>query len=190
MTTLQLALPSVGPSENGCRSRYQITSVTQVTDRCELETLLLDYYGVIARKITEAGMTHDFTASGLISSFWPNLHRVLPPKGRLLLVRDPEDRLVGCATLHEIATGTGEIKRLYVRPEANGNGLGRALVTAQIEAARSMGWRKLMVNIINRNRESIRIFEALGFRYVTRYEGCSDPIEADPFFVYMQQDLT
>ena len=179
--------PGAGPTVTP--SPYRITSVTEVADRDELDALLHDYYTVIVQKITAAGMVNAYTPSMLKASFWPNLHKVLPPSGRLLLVRDEADRLVGCVTLQGIGPDAGEIKRLYVRPDANGHGLGRALVTTQIEAARSMGWRRLMVNIIRTNRESIRIFEALGFHYVARYPECADPIEADPFFVYMQRDL-
>ncbi|MBF9058329.1 GNAT family N-acetyltransferase [Rhodobacterales bacterium HKCCSP123] len=189
MTGNQDASPADAAGRDGNPSGYRITSVTEVTDRAEIDALLLEYYGVIVRKITAAGIVHDFTPTGLMASFWPNLDRILPPNGRFLLVRDGADGLMGCATLHRIGPETGEFKRLYVRPEANGHGLGRALVMAQMEAARSMGWQRLMVNIIKGNRESIRIFEALGFRYIPRYEGCSDPIEADPHFVYLQKDL-
>lgn len=181
--------PTHGKRRKGGLSPYSMTSVTEVADRAELDALLGEYYTVIVRKVTSAGMVNDYTPSMLKASFWPNLRRVLPPDGRLMLVRDSAETLVGCATVHGIGPAVGELKRLYVRPEASGNGLGRALVTAQMAAARSMGWRRLMVNIIKDNRESIRIFEALGFRYVSRYQECSDPIEADPFFVYMQRDL-
>lgn len=178
----------VAPGE--ASSAYRITAVTDMTDRDELDVLLLDYYGVIVQKLRDLGIAGDFTPSTLKASFWPNLHKILPPTGRLLLVHDAAGRLVGCATMHQIRPDAGEFKRLFIRPEANGNGLGRQLVLAQMEAARSMGWRHLLVNIITGNKESIRIFEALGFRYIDRYPECSDPIEVDPWFVYMQSDLT
>jgi GNAT superfamily N-acetyltransferase len=190
MTKLQ---PGVAPAEEtlaDAASAYRITAVTDVTDRAALDALLLEYYGVIVQKIIAAGISADLSPSGLKASFWPNLHKILPPTGRLLLVHDAADRLVGCATMHQIRPDAGEFKRLYIRPEANGNGLGRRLVLAQMEAARSMGWHHLLVNIIKGNRESIRIFEGLGFHYIDRYPECSDPLEADPWFVYMQRDLT
>jgi len=186
MRTVQPAVALDG----GVSSAYRITSVTEVTDRDALDALLLEYYGVIVQKIIAAGISAAFTPSGLKASFWPNLHKILPPTGRLLLVHDAADRLVGCATMHQIRPDAGEFKRLYIRPEANGNGLGRRLVMAQMEAARSMGWHRLLVNIIKGNSESIGIFEGLGFHYIDRYPECSDTLEADPWFVYMQRDLT
>lgn len=190
MTTIQPAVAPDGTTRNGAPAAYRITSVTEVTDRDALDELMLEYYGVIVGKLMAAGGPGGYTPSGIMGSFWPNLHKILPPIGRLLLVHDAADRLVGCAQLQQASVDAGESKRLYIRSEANGNGLGRRLVAAQMEAARSMGWRRLVTNIIKGNKESIRIFEALGFRYIDRYPECFDPIELDPWFVYMQRDLT
>ncbi|MCU4652730.1 GNAT family N-acetyltransferase [Roseibacterium sp. SDUM158016] len=178
----------VSPSA-GTVSAYRVTCVTEVTDRAALDDLLLEYYGVILKKLAFAGVPHSYTAHDLKASFWPNLHRFLPPTGRLVLVHDAADRLVGCGTLHQVRPDAGELKRLYVRPEAKGHRLGRAIVDARIEAARDMGWRTLLVNAIRGNTDMTRIYESIGFRYVPRYPECSDPIEVDPWFVYMQYEL-
>ena len=190
MPTLQPVFEHDAATRMGASSAYRITSVTEVTDRDALDALMLEYYGVLVEKLTAAGAAGGYAPSGLKASFWPNLHKVLPPNGRLLLVHDVSDRLVGCASLQQAGPDSGEFKRLYIRPEANGNGLGRKLVTAQMEAAKAMGWRRLVINIIKGNKESIRIFETLGFRYIDRYPECFDPIELDPWFVYMECDLT
>ena len=190
MTTIHPAVAPDATTRIGSPSAYRIASVKEVTDRDALDELMLEYYGVLVEKLTAAGVPGGYTPSGLKASFWPNLHKILPPTGRLLLVHDAAGRLVGAATLQQASPDAGELKRLYIRPEANGNGLGRRLVTAQMEAAKSMGWRRLVVNIIKGNEESIRIFEALGFRYIGRYAECFDPMDLDPWFVYMQCDLT
>ncbi len=184
MTTVQ---PAAG---GATASPYRITSVTEVTDRDALDALMLEYYGVLVEKLKVAGVPGGYTAAGLKASFWPNLHQILPPHGRLLLVHDAGGRLVGCASLQQAGPDAGEFKRLYIRPEANGHGLGRMLVTAHMEAAKAMGWRRIVINILKGNTESIRIFEALEFRYIDRYPECFDPIDLDPWFVYMQRDLT
>lgn len=165
---------------------YRMTSVTEVPDRAALDDLLLEYYGVIVAKLTAAGVPHGYTAEDLKASFWPNLHKVLPPTGRLILVHDAADRLVGCGTLQQARADAGELKRLYVRPEAKGNRLGRAIVDARIQAAREMGWRRLLVNAIRGNTDMLQIYESLGFQFIDRYPECSDPIEVDPYFIYME----
>jgi len=171
-------------------SGFRMSSVSEVTDKPALDDLLLDYYSVISQKLVTAGVPRIYTAQELRASFWSNLHKVLPPNGRLILVHDANDRLVGCGTLHQIRPEAGELKRLYVRPEANGHKLGRAIVDARINAAREMGWKTLFVNTIRGNTEMLRIYETLGFQFIDRYADCTDPILFHPYFLYMQYEVT
>lgn len=168
---------------------YTISSVSEVSDRPALNALLLEYYGVILRKFEAAGGPPMYSPEDLLAPFWPNLHKVLPPTGRLVLVHDEAARLVGCGMLQQARPDAGELKRLYVRPEASGHGLGRLLVDARMRAARDMGWKTLLVNAVRGNSAMSRIYERIGFRYIDRYPECSDPVEADPYFIYMQYDF-
>jgi putative acetyltransferase len=168
---------------------YQIASVTEVPDKAALNEMLLEFYAVMLRKFEAAGGPPKYTPQDLLASFWPNLHIFMPPTGRLILVHDADKRLVGCVTLQQARPDAGELKRLYVRPEAAGHRLGRAIIDAQIDAARQMGWRTLLVNTPIGNREVLRIFESLGFRYIDRFPECSDPSEVAEYFVYMQLDF-
>lgn len=168
---------------------YTISSVVEVNDKPALNDLLLEYYGVILKKFAAAGGPALYEPADLLASFWPNLHKFLPPTGRLVLVHDEKERLVGCGTLQQARPDAGELKRLYVRPEAAGHGLGRELVDIRMKAAQDMGWKTLLVNAVRGNQDMLRIYESLGFRYIDRYPECSDPVEADPYFIYMQYDF-
>lgn len=168
---------------------HTLTSVTEVTDKVPLDDLLDEYYCVIVRKLALAGVPQKYTVKDLKASFWPSIDNFLPPSGRLILVHDDAGALVGCGTLQQTRADAGEVKRLYVRPKANGHGLGRAIVDARLQAARLMGWRRILVNAVRDNQDMQRIYQSLGFEFVDRYPECSDPIELDPYFVYMQRKL-
>ena len=64
-----------------------------------------------------------------------------PPDGRLLLAWHHEQP-VGCIALRRVDATTGEVKRLYVRPEARGRHTGRRLVEQAIAAAKAIGYHR------------------------------------------------
>ncbi len=93
----------------------------------------------------------------------------VPPDGRLLLAVDNE-RAVGCVALRKIAADTGEMKRLYVRPEFRGKGLGRTLTEAIIEAAHSIRYLRLRLDTLpGRMDPAIAMYRSLGFRNIEKY---------------------
>ena len=168
---------------------YRIASVTEVDDKPAFEELLTEYYAVVFHKLALAGGSARKEPKDMASSVLANIQTFLPPTGRLVLAYGEQNRLVGCGTLQQARPDAGELKRLFVRPEASGNRLGRALVDARMEAAREMGWRTLLVNTVKGNQDMLRIYERIGFRFIERYPECSDPIELTDYFDYMQFDF-
>src|SRR5262249_11081928 len=65
-----------------------------------------------------------------------------PPRGRLLLAQI-DGQPAGCAGLHAFKGDIGEIKRLYVKPEFRGHGLGRKLTDQVIAEAKKIGYSRL-----------------------------------------------
>jgi putative acetyltransferase len=95
-----------------------------------------------------------------------------PPRGRLLLAGPPE-LPVGCVALRPLPqtqdTAIGEIKRLYVRPEARGTGLGRSLVETLLVEARAIGYRELKLDTLAAMTAARSLYTTLGFRECEAY---------------------
>jgi ribosomal protein S18 acetylase RimI-like enzyme len=91
-----------------------------------------------------------------------------PPRGQLLLARRGAD-VVGCVALRPFADEHCEMKRLYVRPQGRGIGLGRTLAQTVIDSARVIGYRRMYLDTLPSMREAQGLYENLGFRDVSAY---------------------
>ncbi len=77
-----------------------------------------------------------------------------------------------------------EMKRLWVRPDYRGLGLGRRLAQQALGAAEDMGYRRMCLDTLHRMTEARALYARLGFR--DRTDQVSDP---HPELIYMEREL-
>ncbi len=99
-----------------------------------------------------------------------------PPSGRLLLARY-RDHAAGCIALRKLEASICEMKRLYVRPEDRGLGLGRMLVERLIAEARAIAYERMRLDTIaSAMKDAIALYRTMGFVEIAPYS--SIPIES------------
>jgi putative acetyltransferase len=99
-----------------------------------------------------------------------------PPSGRLLLARY-QDHAAGCIALRKLEPDICEMKRLYVRPEDRGLGIGRLLVERIIAEARAIGYKSMRLDTVeSAMKDAIAMYRKIGFREIAPYSKI--PIES------------
>jgi len=107
-----------------------------------------------------------------------------PPEGRLLLA-EFDGQLAGCVALHKFEAKICEMKRLYLRPEFRGKGLGRILAEAIIAEARNIGYEFMRLDTVEPvMKDAVQMYRRLGFREITPYR-----VNPMPGTLYMELKL-
>jgi GNAT superfamily N-acetyltransferase len=92
-----------------------------------------------------------------------------PPGGCVLLAFDGPEA-VGCVALRPLGDGAAEMKRLYLRPEARGRGLGGALVVRLLAEARALGHARVVLETLpDRMEAAVALYQSLGFEEIPPY---------------------
>ena len=98
--------------------------------------------------------------------------------GCVLLANEGEN-VVGCVALGRLEDEVCEMKHLYVVPDAQGRGIGRALVHRLIKEAKDLGYKRMKLDIVPSMRSARRLYIAFGFREIESYR--HSPIEGTTF---------
>jgi GNAT superfamily N-acetyltransferase len=85
-----------------------------------------------------------------------------PPGGEILLAKRA-DHVLGCIALKPLAPHVAEIKRLFVREQMRGIGVGKALVAAIIDAARALRYDEIRLDVLPQMKAAAALYRLCGF---------------------------
>lgn len=91
------------------------------------------------------------------------------PDGRLYLVL-VNAKTAGCIALRKLERNVCEMKRLYVRDEFRGLGLGKKLVEKLIGEARLIGYEKMRLDTLpDKMSKAMKLYKSHGFAEIPSY---------------------
>jgi GNAT superfamily N-acetyltransferase len=134
-------------------------------------------YGIDARAESQQGLS-------------TSIEELLQPRGRLY-VAEIDQSPVGLGGLNPISEEIAEIKRMYVRPEARGHGVGRMLLQQLVTDARELAFRLVRLESASFMREAHALYRSFGFEDVPPYEGreFADVPGAEEIQVFMALEI-
>jgi putative acetyltransferase len=89
--------------------------------------------------------------------------------GSYYFVAETPAELLGGAGIYPspgLPEGTCELVKMYLRPEARGQGLGRQLISQCLETAREAGYRQVYLETMPELAKAVKTYERFGFRYL------------------------
>jgi GNAT superfamily N-acetyltransferase len=111
-----------------------------------------------------------------------------PPDGALLLAWVTNGTAgmepAGCVALRKLGPDVCEMKRLFVRPEYRGWGIGRALAARVIDDARERGYTVMRLDTLDTLESAVALYKGLGFVQIPPY--CANPL---PGAMFWEKDL-
>lgn len=102
----------------------------------------------------------------------------------LLAVAYADEAAVGCVALRRFDASRCEFKRLYVRPEFRGRGVGRSLLDWVIAEARGAGYREAVGDTMPAMAAALEMYDRAGFQRSEPYSS-----EPTPGAIYLRLAL-
>jgi GNAT superfamily N-acetyltransferase len=131
----------------------------------------------------------DATAAAHHREFARELPQLLGPRGRLLVARAGSE-VVGVGALKPVDLTVAEIKRMYVRPHARGQGLGRAILERLLADASAVGYQVARLETATFMREAHALYLSLGFRDVPIFDNTEASMSGlESFMRFMERRL-
>ena len=106
-------------------------------------------------------------------------------EGVVFFITRYEGKLAGCGGIKVFDTDYGEVKRMFVRPEFRGKGLGKAMLRRLADYARDHGAGLLRLETGIFEVEAIGLYERFGF---ARRGPFGEYVE-DPLSVYFEKSV-
>ncbi|MEL6257762.1 MAG: GNAT family N-acetyltransferase [Pseudomonadota bacterium] len=103
----------------------------------------------------------------------------------VMFVARESGRAVGCGALFVRDDGLAEVKRVYVKPEARGQGLSKLLMDKIETEAKARGVEVLLLETGVNQPEAIRLYENRGYRQRSRFA----PYNEDAYSLFYEKAL-
>lgn len=168
---------------------HRLRRLSSEAELAALRPVFLEFFGIIADQLRRHHGV-DLDPEGPVDAMFARPEHVLPPIGHTLVAED-DCGILGTVVVKPLGGHRVEIKRLYVRSQAQGLGLGKALLGEAKSVARDMGANEMYLDTLGSLKAALALYRADGFREVTPYPGSEIAENARllPHAIFMKRAL-
>jgi ribosomal protein S18 acetylase RimI-like enzyme len=102
------------------------------------------------------------------------------PKGVIYIAYNDENSPVGCFGIRAFDSTICELKRMYLKEEARGLGIGKLMMKKSITVAKELGYDKMRLDTLSSMLPAVGLYEKSGFYEIEPYY--FNPIEEAKYF--------
>ena len=102
------------------------------------------------------------------------------PQGIIFIVNGKKELALGCFGIRQLEDSICELKRMYLKSEARGLGIGKLMMEKAIEVGKELGYKKMRLDTLSTMSSAIRLYEKIGFYEIEPYR--FNPMESAKYF--------
>jgi GNAT superfamily N-acetyltransferase len=110
------------------------------------------------------------------------------PEGTLQIL-EVDGEVSGMGVIQKLNADTGEIKRMYNRPEYRGRGYGRLMLNKLLDIGRSIGCSRFLLDSPNFAVAAHNLYRSMGFKEVEYYSESQIPPDWRQYWKFMELKL-
>ena len=112
----------------------------------------------------------------------------IPPDG-IYYILQVGNKIAGMGALRKLKINVGEVKRMYIRPEFRGRGLGKAMLEELLKKGKEFGYTTILLDSGPFMNAAQYIYHSAGFQDREEYPESEVPLEFRHVWSYMEKKI-
>ena len=97
-----------------------------------------------------------------------------------LILCKQEDEFIGCVGIRKIDSSVAELKRMFIKPAFQKQGMGKELLQRAVELAQALNYKAIRLDTLNYMIPAINLYKKYGFYEIPAYY--NNPNETAVYF--------
>lgn len=111
-----------------------------------------------------------------------------PPSGIFYILKI-KNEIIGMGAFRKLRMDTGEVKRMYIKPNFRGKGFGKALLNHLLKKGKEFGCSRILLDTGKFMTAAQHVYRLAGFQERDEYSESEVPIPMRPYWIYMEKNL-